>query len=46
MRRLEAAEQGVVENALWTGQDFEGNPLGILNLDAEAEDIPPGTTPT
>lgn len=38
-RRLEGAEQAAVEEALWTGLDFQGNPLGILNLVEEAEAI-------
>lgn len=45
MRRLEAAEQSVVEGAFWTGEDFEGNPLGILNLADEAEAVPTGYNP-
>lgn len=44
-RRLEGAEQAAAERALWTGQDFEGNPLGIRSLDSEAEDIPAGYDP-
>lgn len=39
LRRLEASEQSTVEAAFWTGQDFEGQPLGILNLTDEAQDI-------
>lgn len=35
-RRLEGSEQAAVERALWSGLDFEGNALDILNLDAEA----------
>lgn len=38
-RRLEGAEQAAVEDALWTGEDFQGNDLGILNLDEEAVSI-------
>lgn len=38
-RRLETTEQGTVERAFWTGLDFQGASLGILNLNAEAEDI-------
>jgi hypothetical protein len=38
-RRLESSEQAVVEAAFWTGLDFEATPLGILNLNAEAQDI-------
>lgn len=45
LRKLETSEQATVENAFWTGMDFEGNPLGILNLDDEAEDIPTGYDP-
>jgi len=44
-RRLETSEQATVEGAFWTGLDFEGNPLDILNLNAEAEDIPAGYDP-
>lgn len=39
-RRLENGEQGTVERALWTGEDFQGNPLGIANLSTGADDIP------
>jgi hypothetical protein len=38
-RRLEGTEQASVEMALWTGEDFQGNDLGILNLDTEASSI-------
>jgi len=38
-RRLANGEQGAVEEALWTGEDFEGNPLGILNLTEGAETV-------
>lgn len=38
-RSLEGAEQAAVEDALWTGLDFEGNDLGILSLDAEADPV-------
>lgn len=38
-RTLEGTEQASVEEALWTGLDFQGNPLGILNLAEEAEAI-------
>lgn len=44
-RRLEGAEQAAVEEALWTGLDFEDNPLGILALDDEAVSIPAGYDP-
>lgn len=44
-RRLEGAEQAAVEEALWTGLDFEDNPLGILALDDEAVSIPTGYDP-
>lgn len=44
-RRLEGAEQAVVEGALWSGLDFEGNSLGILNLDDEATDVPTNYDP-
>jgi hypothetical protein len=39
-RRLEGAEQAVVEAALWSGGDFQGNPLEILNLASESTPIP------
>jgi hypothetical protein len=45
LRRLEASEQGTVEMAFWTGLDLDGNPLGILNLDDEAEAVPTGYNP-
>lgn len=44
-RKLESTEQASVETALWTGLDFEGNDLGILNLDDEAEAITIGYDP-
>jgi hypothetical protein len=44
-RRLESGEQATVEAAFWTGLDFEGNALGILNLNGEAADIPTGYDP-
>jgi len=45
LRRLEGTEQAAVERALWTGQDFEGNSLGIQSLSGEAETVPmPGLT--
>lgn len=44
-RRLEGAEQAAVERSLWTGQDFEGNDLGIRSLDGEAENIASGYDP-
>jgi hypothetical protein len=44
-RRLEGAEQAAVEAAFWTGLDFEGNPLGILNLDTEAQPVTAGYDP-
>lgn len=44
-RRLETTEQGVVENAFWTGLDFEDADLGVLNLDGAATDIPTGYDP-
>lgn len=43
-RKLEGAEQGVVEAAFWTGEDFEGNPLDIRNLEKEATAIFPADT--
>ena len=44
-RRLETSEMPTVEGAFWTGLDFEGNSLGILNLNAEAENVPAGYDP-
>lgn len=44
-RRLEGAEQAAVEEALWTGLDYEGNSLGTLSLDGEASSIPAGYDP-
>lgn len=44
-RRLMTGEQSAVEAAFWSGEDFQGNPLGILNLSGEAEDIPGGYDP-
>jgi hypothetical protein len=44
-RRHETGEQAAVERALWSGLDFEGNSLGILTLDGQAEDIPAGYDP-
>lgn len=44
-RKHEAGEQAAVERALWSGLDFEGNPLGIRSLDDEAVDIPAGYDP-
>ncbi|MEU4237925.1 hypothetical protein [Actinoplanes sp. NPDC026619] len=44
-RRLEASEQATVEAALWSGLDLDGNPLGIQNLDDEAEAVPGGYDP-
>jgi hypothetical protein len=38
-RRLDTSEQSTVEQAFWTGLDFEGNALDILNLASSAEDI-------
>lgn len=45
LRRLEATEQAAVEGALWSGLDFEGNSLGTLSLDAEAEAVPTNYDP-
>jgi hypothetical protein len=45
LRRLESAEQSVVETALWTGLDLEGNALDILTLDGQAVDVDPGYDP-
>jgi hypothetical protein len=44
-RRLEGAEQAAVEMALWTGEDYEGNALGVLNLDTAASSIPANYDP-
>jgi hypothetical protein len=44
-RRLEASEQATVEASFWTGLDFEGNALDILNLAGAAEDIASGYDP-
>jgi len=44
-RRLETAEQGAVESALWSGLDLEGESLDILTLNGEAENIPAGYDP-
>lgn len=44
-RTLEGAEQAAVEAALWTGEDFQGNALGTLSLDAEAVAIDAGYDP-
>jgi hypothetical protein len=44
-RKLAVSEQDTVERALWSGLDFEGNPLDILNLDGEAEAVPTGYDP-
>lgn len=45
LRRLESTEQAAVERALWSGLDFEGNSLGILNLDGEAVAAPTNYDP-
>jgi hypothetical protein len=39
-RRLEGSEQAAVEEALWTGLDYQSNGLGTLSLDGEASSIP------
>lgn len=44
-RRLEGSEQAAVEEALWSGLDFEGNSTGTLSLDGEAVAIPDGYDP-
>jgi hypothetical protein len=44
-RRLEGAEQAAVEDAFWTGADFESNSLGIRSLAGTAEDVDPGYDP-
>lgn len=41
-RRLEGTEQAAVETALWSGLDFEGNPLDILTLSGQATDVDAG----
>lgn len=45
LRRLEGTEQAAVETALWSGLDLEGNSLGILTLDGQAENVDPGYDP-
>lgn len=45
LRRLEATEQAAVERTLWSGLDFQGNALGILNLDTEATPVPTNYDP-
>lgn len=45
LRKLDTSEQATVEAAFWTGLDFQSNPLGILNLNTAAEDIPAGYDP-
>lgn len=44
-RRLEGSEQAAVEEALWTGLDFQGNGMGTLSLDGEASSIGAGYDP-
>lgn len=44
-RRLEGTEMASVEEAFWTGQDYQGNDLGILNLDTAAVSIGTGYDP-
>lgn len=44
-RRLEGSEQWGVEQALWSGLDFEGNPLGINTLSGTAVDVGVVTDP-
>ncbi|AAT36763.1 Pas15 [Actinoplanes phage phiAsp2] len=44
-RRLEGNEQAAVEAAFWTGLDFEGQSLDILDLNGAAEDVDPGYDP-
>lgn len=44
-RRLESVEMAAVERSLWTGLDFEGNPLGVLHLAGQAEDVDAGYDP-
>jgi hypothetical protein len=40
-RTLESTEQGAVEAAFWTGEDYAGNEMGILNLEGTATAIFP-----
>jgi hypothetical protein len=42
-RALAATEQGVVEETFWTGEDFAGNVINVLNLEKTAEAIFPPT---
>lgn len=44
-RRLEGTEMASVEEAFWTGEDYQGNDLGILNLDSAASSIGTGYDP-
>lgn len=44
-RRLEGSEQWGIEQALWSGLDFEGNSLGIRSLSSEAVDVGVVTDP-
>lgn len=44
-RTLEGSEQAAVEEALWTGLDYENNALGTLSLDGEASTIGAGYDP-
>lgn len=44
-RRLEGSEMAAVEAAFWGGLDFEGQPLDIMTLTGEAEDVPAGYDP-
>jgi hypothetical protein len=44
LRRLEATEQAAVEAAFWSGEDFQGNSLGILALDG-ADEVPTNYDP-
>jgi len=44
-RRLEGTEMAAVEAAFWGGDDFQGNPLDILSLSAQAEPVDAGYDP-
>lgn len=44
-RRLEGAEMAAVERALWSGLDFEGNPLDVQSLNGSAVDVDAGYDP-
>lgn len=44
-RTLEGSEQAAVEEALWTGLDYDDNGLNTQSLDGEASSIPAGYDP-